>query len=271
MGFWDWLWKKESTDGAGFSASAPFVPPPSLPRAQPPAVPAPSLPPRYSVENAIELMRTLPFDDDPELVLRVVRKTLRSTGVSVEEVIGSAKSRESALTATADGDRAAIEQLEREIAARRENIARVEADLNETRTVRERLEDAIETETRVGPVVPGEEIARLHAESATAASRKPPPLAPPKVSSPAAPKTSMPPLPKVGAPSVPKKSFAPKAQTSSPPKSLKPIPMPPAPPAPPAPLEDNTDALPVLDEADASGEETARYITSDEASAAKDS
>jgi hypothetical protein len=257
MGFWDWLWKK---DDDGLAAHVTSVRPPPMPLPRIPPVPsatpaAPSMPPAgYGIESAIELMRSLPLDDDPDLVLRVVRKTLRSTGVSVEEVIASAKSRENALAARAAEDRAAIEQLEREIETRKENIGRIDSELEETRNVRQNLENAIENETKIGPVVPPGNIELLQAEAAAGAARRAAVGAPAKAA-------SMPPLPKggkpaqIGVPSVPPnspRSFAPKLN-----KSVKPEPMPSAAAKPTGAVDD---ALPVLSDAvDTSSETTERY------------
>jgi hypothetical protein len=110
-------------------------------------------------------MRALPVGDNPELVLRVVRKTLRSFGVSVEDIIGAAKDRETKLSATLAQDRASIEQLERHIAGRRANIERTSEQLSETRDVRELLQNALEVETKIGPLLSQQEVARLQAEA----------------------------------------------------------------------------------------------------------
>ena len=141
MGFWDW-WPFK--DKLGDFRLSPPPPPPSLP--QPPPAPA------YRIESAIELMKGLPLDENPELVLRVVRKTLQSTGVSLEEVIASAQSREATLSSSIDDERTAIEQLEREIAVRRSSQESATTRLEETRSARQRLQEALQNETRVGPL-----------------------------------------------------------------------------------------------------------------------
>jgi hypothetical protein len=216
--------------------------------------------------------------------MRVVRKTPRSTGLSVEAIVGAAKERESTLSASVAKDGVAIEQLELEIAARRTNIDRTKEQLAETRGLRERLQEAIQNESRVGlSLLAPAEMARLQAE---AAARQPPttpssnvvpppsaeanaeaPVAP-KSSSLAAPKPSAPPVPKTGAPPVLKKSLAP---VSTPHSSMKPG----APPAlanaepgvanagPVSPSDNGTASLPVLlDEADVHSEETAKWLSS---------
>jgi DNA-binding transcriptional MerR regulator len=207
MAFWNWLWGRNERYELG--AAEPPPPPPS-----------------YGIENAIDLMRGLPVGDDAELVLRVVRKTLRSFGVSIEEIVASATKRETTLGATIAQDRAAIEHLEREIAVRKANIDKASAQLDETRQVRERLQDALQTETKVRPALSQEEIASLQAGAGHAV-----PGVEPKTASVPAPKiagaeivaaatlvrAAPPPLPKRSGPPAPRKSTAPGGPTSPPP------------------------------------------------------
>jgi hypothetical protein len=279
MGFWDWVfgWGKREEDQpeprvlAALPASpapevvavaaAPSMRPQkaekvvSSPVAAP--APAPPAPPGFGIETAIALMRTLPLDDDADLVLRVVRKTLRSTGVSVEDVVGSANKREADLAESIAQQRAAIEDLERQIVTRKGEVERTVTQLVETRSVRQRLQEAIQNESKVGPLVSPAELARLQAE---AAAPKPPPPAsavvvaakteqaakiektdktesapaleaasvpaapasdpsPPKNPSPPTAKSWRPPLTK---PPVPKKSVAPKLPTAARPKAATP-------------------------------------------------
>jgi uncharacterized small protein (DUF1192 family) len=222
MGFMDWLRGRQED----YETEVPLSPAqlPSLP----PARVGPSASPSYSIENAIELMRALPFDENPELVLRVLRKTLRSIGVSVEEIVESAEARELALATDAAEQRAAISQFEQQIAALRATIERIEGELQETRSVRERLEQAMENETKIAtlPV----EVERLKAEAAAVRSGSASPWAadakPDAVANHAAstPKPSSPPVPKSGAPPLPKRALAPKPQSSAPSKSTRPDP-----------------------------------------------
>jgi hypothetical protein len=158
------------------------------------------------------LMRALPLDQDPELVLRVVRKTLRSTGVSVEELVAGARKREISLADAIEDDRTTIAKLEREIEARKTHIDEVLGELEETEAVRKRLQEAIESESQVGALMPLEEMMRLQAEHAAQASQAPPNIqtsqpsqTPPKPSAAPAPKavTFPPPLKKSVAPLKP--------------------------------------------------------------------
>jgi len=159
MGLLDWLLgrnkdESEAVQHISIAPPAPVAAPGRSPEA---------LPPSYGIESAIQLMRTLPIDDDPDLVLRVVRKTLRSTGVSVEQIVLSAQSREKVLSVSIDEDRAALALLERELAELQAKIEQTGAQLVETRSVRERLEDAIENETKIGLDIEPNDLARVRA------------------------------------------------------------------------------------------------------------
>jgi hypothetical protein len=266
MGFWDWLWSKavareapaSLANGRQLHALPPVTPSPwgaSVPPvlAAPVVQPSPTARPgtpsaspskaTFDIEQAIDLMRALPLDDDPDLVLRVVRKTLRSVGVSVEEVVVSARAREEALVDRITNERDAIERLEAEIAERRKNIDRVMVVLEETQGVRTNLEDAMRSESKVGPLpISPDEIARIQAASPSAA---PIPKVPPAAPSPL-PKPSTP--PRAGPPrSVPPRSTA---SRSTPPR-----------PPPQLPKRPLVSAVPVVsDEADVFSEPTAKQL-----------
>jgi hypothetical protein len=280
MGFWDWLWNRAIANGLASpslsNASPPSAPPP--PAAAPsPVTPPPEGPPSvvgrgaradvgFDIEKAIALMRELPLDDDPGLVLRVVRKTLRSMGVSVEQLVVSARAREETLGDTIANDRDAIERLEGEIVALRGNIDRVLTELEETRNVRESLQDAIASESKVGLLLPPTELARMQAEAATP---RPPPA--PASSGPSARGSA---IASAGAragaraaPSVPPKSSLPvfpKPASAVPPPLRRPAP--PAPrrplaPAAPTPVRREEPDVPVLsDENDVFSEPTTKQL-----------
>lgn len=247
MSFWNWLWSKAK--GSDEIARTHFAPAPPSPSSSPAAeasgpqmtsirVSMPSLVrPVFSIQTAIELMRTLPIDENPDLVLRVLRKTLRSTGVEVEEVIKSALNQEDAILGGIATDRAAIELLEQQIGVRKTNITRLEGELEETREVRGRLEEAMRSETKVGPVIPPEVMLQIQAEARKkdAATSTAKPVAPPV---PSVPKRSVPPR-------VPLPSSAPK-----PPKPLS--------ATPPSKTAEESPAKAELAEIDEIGEPTER-------------
>lgn len=222
MSFWDWLFgeKKEGYLGASVQSAPAFAPPPGPPPGMQQiqlTMPA-AVPTSYGIQRAIELMRDLPIDEDPALVLRVVRKTLRSTGVSLEEIVRTATDREVAVIKGIESDRAAIEQLEIQIATRRSNITRLETDLDETRTVRARIEEALETETHVGVMALPPDVVRARDEAAAAAKSKPPPLPKPGVPAPPASEPSVAKPPSPAGPIAPPKVGAPIVGSKPPPK-----------------------------------------------------
>jgi hypothetical protein len=222
MRIWEWLFgSTKQFSPAPIRSVAPPAPAPAPPPAEPPPPPPP---PQFGIEQAMALMRALPLDEDPDLVLKVVRKTLRSTGISVEELVASTRKREIDLTDAITSDHESINQLERDIAARRAHIEQLVGQREETESLRKRLQEAIENESKVGMLMPPEEMMRLQAEAA--ASRPPPassnPIPAPE-SSPfksAVPKATP---PKVSAPPL-KKSTIPKPPPALPSKSVKPPP-----------------------------------------------
>jgi hypothetical protein len=194
----------------------PPAPEPKAVKAEPPAAPA------FSLEAAIALMKKLPLDDEPELVLRVVRKTLRSIGISIEELVASAKQREDGLANGIAAEREMIEGLEREIAERKASIDAKLAEMKETHEVRSQLQDAMASESKVGPVlIAPPEIARLQAEALVpkppAKAQPSPGTAPPKPSAAPPLKSKSPPRPP---PVPPRKSTVPPAP--KPPEAAKP-------------------------------------------------
>jgi hypothetical protein len=128
--------------------------PPPLPRSiapQVPQLPPKATPPRYGIDDAIKLMRTLPVDENAELVVRVIKQTLASLSVHVDDIIADATSRQEAIRTTVSEYERAIQQFEREIDVRRQEIVRLEQELAETTSVRERLELAEASSTAPPP------------------------------------------------------------------------------------------------------------------------
>lgn len=93
----------------------------------------------YGIEDAIKLMRTLPAEGNAELVVRVVKHTLESVNVHLTDIINDAAAKQKALGERRTALLQQISELEGEIAKRREEIYRIEADLDETTNVKERL------------------------------------------------------------------------------------------------------------------------------------
>src|SRR5437762_3240666 len=94
----------------------------------------------YGIEDAIRLMRTLPVEQNVELVVRVVRNTLASTNVRLADIIKDAEAKQRVLSEHLADRHKAIAEFEKEIEARREEIRRLDAELAETTSVREHLQ-----------------------------------------------------------------------------------------------------------------------------------
>jgi hypothetical protein len=148
-------------------------------KAEPEAPPAPgpssgaNLPgPRtgaYGIEETIRLMRTLPVEQNLDLVVGVVKSTLESMNVRLSTIIEDAAHKQQTIEQRIAGLKGEIGELEKEIAKRRQEIDGLEQDLAETTKVRERLERA---ETSARPPLP---------PPAQAPSRSHRPIPPPPV------------------------------------------------------------------------------------------
>ena len=121
------------------------VPPEPEPVREEPARPAAAAsssmmrPGTYGIQQAIELMRKLP-NENVALVVEVVKKTLESLHVDIGAIIEDAERKQTRIEERVAKLDEEIADYEEEIAARREEIAALNADGEETRTVRERLE-----------------------------------------------------------------------------------------------------------------------------------
>src|SRR5689334_11564121 len=96
----------------------------------------------YGVADLIRLLKTIPIDHHPQLVVQVIKTTLESVGVQSAAVIEDALVQE-------NGIRDAVEMLEQqivvltqEIDARRVQIAQLNVALRETIDARHRLASA---------------------------------------------------------------------------------------------------------------------------------
>jgi hypothetical protein len=99
----------------------------------------------YGIAETIQLMRTLPVEQNGELVVRVVRATLASLNVHVPEIIEDANRKQKATQEKIAVEHAQIADLEKQLEVHRKEIAGLEADLKETTTVRDRLQLAERT------------------------------------------------------------------------------------------------------------------------------
>jgi len=96
----------------------------------------------FGINSAIELMRGLPVDQSPELVVQVIKATLESLRVKVPDIISDASRKLGDLEKRVEMLTKEIADFEKEIAHRRAEIATLEADHAETTSVKARLEMA---------------------------------------------------------------------------------------------------------------------------------
>jgi|GEM_PF-1387737 len=160
--FWNFFSSKESSENqasdsddsdheaapAEGSTTSPTMPP--APKAAPvtaspskaPSISPKALPPKpaYGIDDAIRLMRTLPVDQNVDLVVRVVKNTLESLHVRVTDILADAGKRQDLLRENISDLETAITHFQREIEERRQEIARLQDELAETTSVRERLQ-----------------------------------------------------------------------------------------------------------------------------------
>jgi hypothetical protein len=85
-------------------------------------------------------MRSLPVDQNVDLIVQVIRATLASMNVKVGDIIEDAIRKEKATEAGISALHGKVAELERELEARRQDILGLEADLKETTAVKERLQ-----------------------------------------------------------------------------------------------------------------------------------
>jgi hypothetical protein len=88
----------------------------------------------------MQLMRSLPTEQNPELVAMVITSTLESLDLNVADVIEDARSRQAELEARIGSIKAKNSTLEKEIELGVDEIVKLEASLAETLSVKERLE-----------------------------------------------------------------------------------------------------------------------------------
>lgn len=94
----------------------------------------------YGIDRAIELMRSLRAERDPELVAMVIRTTLESVDTKVTDIIEEARSRQADLEARIAVIKARNSALEKEIELGVDQIVELEASLAEIVSVTERLD-----------------------------------------------------------------------------------------------------------------------------------
>jgi len=120
----------------------------------PPELPSialgPGVPPqkRFGIDRAIQLMRSLPTEQNPELVAMVIAGTLESLDMSVADIIEDAKARAIELEGRIGIIKAKNSELEKEIELGVDEIVKLEASLAEAMSVKERIEAAHNDQAR---------------------------------------------------------------------------------------------------------------------------
>jgi hypothetical protein len=130
---WD---QKHSTEVGGTTAAPPAAAPPKG---------------GYGIGEAIQLMRSLPVDQHPDLVVRVVRATLGSLNVHLPDIIEDASKKQKTVQDRIAAVHGQIGELEKQLEAHKRDIAALEADLKETTSVKERLQMAEKLAGAAGP------------------------------------------------------------------------------------------------------------------------
>jgi len=126
----------------------------------------------YGIAEAIQLMRGLPVDQNPDLVVRVVRATLASLNVKLGDIIEDASKKQKNTQERIASEHGKVAELEKQLADHRKEIASLEADLKETTKVKERLQSA-EKEASNTPVPLRPSIAGAHANTLLGGSKAP--------------------------------------------------------------------------------------------------
>ncbi|HEY3355473.1 MAG TPA: hypothetical protein VGQ83_19645 [Polyangia bacterium] len=108
--------------------------------APPPVRAVPPVSSGYGIEQAIQLMRSLPSDlQTTDIVVQVIKRTLESAQINVGAIIQDASRKEERIETRIRTLQEEIAMHEKEIATRRSEIERMQTDLEETSKVKERL------------------------------------------------------------------------------------------------------------------------------------
>jgi len=116
----------------------------------------------YGIAEAIQLLRGLPVDQNPDLVVRVVRATLASLSVHLSDIIEDASKKQKATQERIASEHGKVGDLEKQLAEHRKEIAALEADLKETTTVKERLQMAEKSSGTPPPLRPTPPVGTPH-------------------------------------------------------------------------------------------------------------
>jgi hypothetical protein len=109
-------------------------------------------PRRYSIQQAIELWRSLP-EGSSDLVGQVVKRTLESMNIRVETIVQDAVRKQVDLQGRINRLSKELLDLEHELTQRRSELLQLEAEYRETTMVKERL---VQAERAEAPAAPGD-------------------------------------------------------------------------------------------------------------------
>jgi hypothetical protein len=123
----------------------------------------------YGIGDVIRLLRTLPVDQHAELVVRVIRTTLESVNVHVSNLVDDASRQQQKLGDRITALQAQILDLSKQMDTHRGEVSRLEAELAETSSAKERLQHAEQSAARA----PG--------QPSFGPGQLPPPTPPPKM------------------------------------------------------------------------------------------
>jgi len=109
----------------------------------------------YSIEDAIELMKALPRDNN-DTVVTVVKKTLESTNIKVADIVDDANIKEERIRNQHKKIEAEIKSFQEQISQRNQQISELMQNLKETVDVRQRLQLAMELDGDKSSATKGE-------------------------------------------------------------------------------------------------------------------
>jgi hypothetical protein len=134
----------------------------------------------YRITDLIQLLKTMPIEEHPNLVLQVIKTTLESVGVHSSTLIDDANLREEAIRehiGVLDGE---IIAFTHEVQTRRDYIAYLNAELAETIDAKSRLSSVEEADHPVLIDLSQPQLAESTDPAADVRRALPPPLPPPR-------------------------------------------------------------------------------------------
>ncbi len=95
---------------------------------------------RVGIDHVVSLMRSLPTDKHPDVVVMVLKTTLESLDIRVADIVADAETRLKQIDGRVGQLETEIKTLEQEIAKRADEITRMKAARAETAKVKDYLE-----------------------------------------------------------------------------------------------------------------------------------